>query len=29
VKLAEAMAVPAALAERNPGRIMLKLNVQP
>ncbi|MBS0408659.1 MAG: hypothetical protein JSR86_02000 [Proteobacteria bacterium] len=29
VKMAEAMAVPAALAERNPGRIMLKLNVQP
>ena len=29
VKLAEAMAVPAALAEHNPGRIMLKLNVQP
>ncbi len=29
VKLAEAMAVPAGLAERTPGRIMLKLNVQP
>lgn len=29
VKLAEAMEVPAALAEHNPGRITLKLNVQP
>ena len=29
VRMAEAMAVPAALAGRNPGRIMLKLNVTP
>jgi hypothetical protein len=29
VKLAEGMAVPASLAAANPGRIMLKLNVQP
>ncbi|HEX7760143.1 MAG TPA: hypothetical protein VF459_11615 [Caulobacteraceae bacterium] len=27
VKMAEAMAVPEALAQRNPGRIMLKLNI--
>ena len=27
VKMAEAMAVPTALAQRNPGRIMLKLNI--